>query len=55
MQDQTRFTAKKAAKPQPTTKGTPATPVKPDPHAGHDMSKPMPQKPATPPKAAGKY
>ncbi len=47
MADQTRPTPKEPTKPmQMPMKGAPAKSPEPDPHAGHDMSKPM-----TPPAA----
>ncbi len=39
------------AKPEPPKKVAPAKPASPDPHADHDMSKPM--KPGVPQKGAG--
>ena len=38
-------------KPESPKKVAPAKPVSPDPHAGHDMSKPM--KPGIPQKSTG--
>ena len=49
MQDHSNHTP---AKPPPASKGAPAKPAQPDPHAGHDMSKPQP--PATPQKGTPK-
>lgn len=49
MQNHTGHTLGMPAKPDAAK---PSTPAKPDPHAGHDMSKP--QKPGTPPKGAEK-
>lgn len=45
-------TSNKTAKSEPSTKGTPITPAKTDPHAGHNMGKS--EKPATPRKSPEK-
>ena len=49
MADHAGQTPNKPAKPEPSTKSASATPARPDPHAGHDMGKPV-----TPAKGAGK-
>jgi hypothetical protein len=48
MNDHCGHTKHTSAKPESTSKSIPPAPVKPDPHAGHDMGKS--KMPATPPK-----